>query len=155
RHVAGFQPHQFSRAPGHAEQWQVWRLELGGLLLHGKPGAYGTEHLPRMDELGKAATRPLDPFEAAALEGPRRGDDLLSTEAGGIMRMLGAIRSVKQCLGCHGGERGDLLGAFTYTLRRTTTEPDRVDRRYTAAEGESPTMNRGRDAARTTRLCVV
>src|SRR5262249_15893059 len=26
---------------------------------------------------------------------------------------------------------------------------------YTAAEGESPTMNRGRDAARTTRLCVV
>ena len=30
--------------------------------------------------------------------------------------MLGAIRSAKQCVQCHGGQRGDLLGAFSYTL---------------------------------------
>jgi hypothetical protein len=25
---------------------------------------------------------------------------------------------IKQCVSCHGGERGDLLGAFSYSLRR-------------------------------------
>ena len=85
--------------------------------MHEKAIAYVTEHLPRMDELGEAATRSLDPFEASALERLRHGEDLLYTEASGGMRMLGAIRSVKQCVGCHGGERGDLLGAFSYSLR--------------------------------------
>ena len=28
------------------------------------------------------------------------------------------IRSVSQCVKCHGGERGDLLGAFSYSLQR-------------------------------------
>jgi hypothetical protein len=32
--------------------------------------------------------------------------------------MLGLARSVKQCVACHGGARGDLLGAFSYVLRR-------------------------------------
>ncbi|MBI1915897.1 MAG: hypothetical protein HYS12_14350 [Planctomycetes bacterium] len=133
RHVAGFQPHQFSQAPEPAERWEVRRLELVGLLLHEKPVAYVTEHLPRMDELGEAPTRSLDPFEASALERLRHGEDLLFTEAPGSMRMLGSIRSVKQCMGCHGGERGDLLGAFSYTLHRTTAElgvaPDRSGKR--------------------------
>ena len=32
------------------------------------------------------------------------------------LRILGAIRAAKQCVDCHGGERGALLGAFSYTL---------------------------------------
>jgi hypothetical protein len=32
--------------------------------------------------------------------------------------MLGAARSVSQCIKCHDGERGDLLGAFSYYLQR-------------------------------------
>lgn len=32
---------------------------------------------------------------------------------------LGAIRSIEQCTKCHGGKRGDLLGAFSYSLART------------------------------------
>jgi hypothetical protein len=32
--------------------------------------------------------------------------------------MLGAIRSTRQCLSCHGGNRGDLLGAFSYVFTR-------------------------------------
>src|SRR5207249_3726473 len=119
--------------PELEERWEVRRLELVGLLLHEKPVAYVTEHLPRMDELGQAATRSLDLFEMSALETLRRGEDLLYSETSGGMRMLGAIRSVKQCVGCHGGERGDLLGAFSYTLGRTTGEsgaaPDRGGRR--------------------------
>jgi hypothetical protein len=133
RHVAGYEPHQFSEVPELAEQWEVQRLELVGLLLHKQPVAYVTEHLPRMEELGAAATRTLDPFETSALEKLRHGEDLLYTEVSGGMRMLGAIRSVKQCVKCHGGERGDLLGAFSYTLRRTTAEagdaPNRGGRR--------------------------
>src|SRR5262249_54569712 len=109
RHVAGFRPHQLRWVPHPAERWEVRRLELVGLLLHEKPVAYVTEHLPRMDELGEAATRPLDPFEASALGRLRHGEDLLYHEVPGGMRMLGAIRSVKQCVACHGGERGDLL----------------------------------------------
>jgi hypothetical protein len=124
RHVAGFRPHQFSEVPAPEERWEVRRLELVSLLLHEKPVVYVTEHLPRMDELGAAATRSLDPFETSALEQLRRGEDLLYTEAAGTMRMLGAVRSVKQCVKCHGCERGDLLGAFSYTLRSTTAKPD-------------------------------
>jgi len=32
--------------------------------------------------------------------------------------MLGATYGAKQCVACHGGERGDLLGVFSYTLQR-------------------------------------
>ena len=31
----------------------------------------------------------------------------------GRVRVLGAIRAAKQCIDCHGGGRGDLLGAFS------------------------------------------
>ena len=40
------------------------------------------------------------------------------------VRMLGAIRSVEQCMKCHGGERGDLLGAFSYSLVRSASVVD-------------------------------
>ena len=60
--------------------------------------------------------RTLDEFEAAGLPALERGDELFVRDRGQERRMLGAIRAVRQCLDCHGGERGDLLGAFSYTL---------------------------------------
>jgi hypothetical protein len=117
RHVAGYQAHQFSGVPRREERWEVRRLELVGLLLHNEPVVYVSENLPRMDELRGAPTRPLDGFEATALEKLRSGKDLLVAEAPSGVRMLGAIRSVKQCGTCHGSKRGTLLGAFSYTLR--------------------------------------
>lgn len=116
RHVAGFQSHRFSEVPGPEEAWRVQRLELVSLLLHDPPAVYVSESLPRMDKLRGAATRPLDRFEAAALNRLHGGEYLLMADVPGGARMLGAIRSVKQCTGCHGGQRGDLLGAFSYTL---------------------------------------
>jgi hypothetical protein len=71
-----------------------------------------------MDELREAPTRPLDDFEAAGLVELRRGEDLLLSDVADGRRVLGSIRSTNQCLGCHGGERGQLLGAFSYTLVR-------------------------------------
>ena len=76
---------------------------------------YRSDKLPRMDELKDAPTRPPDEFEAAALEKLRAGADLHVGDDG--TRFLGAVRSAKQCVECHGGERGALLGAFSYRLR--------------------------------------
>jgi len=56
-------------------------------------------------------TSPVVRFDGLAAL--RKGEDLYVRED----RMLGSIRSTKQCIACHGGERGVLLGAFSYTLR--------------------------------------
>jgi hypothetical protein len=32
--------------------------------------------------------------------------------------MVGALRAARQCLECHEGRRGDLLGTFSYVLQR-------------------------------------
>ena len=117
-HVAGFQPHAFSQIPASPKDLIVETVDLVSLLLHGEPVAYVSADLPRMDELREAPTRPLDAFETPALDRLRDGEDLLTTEAGTYLRMLGSIRSAKQCVQCHGGERGDLLGAFSYTLQK-------------------------------------
>lgn len=116
RHVAGFQSHRFSKVPEPTDGWRVETLELVGLLLHAEPRVYVSAELPRMDQLRTAPTRPLDRFEVAGLEQLRCDEDLVAADAPGGMRLLGAIRNAKQCIQCHDGKRGDLLGAFTYTL---------------------------------------
>jgi hypothetical protein len=118
RHVIGFQRHGFSEVPGPEERWAVETIDLVGLLLHDEPLAYVSKNLPRMDELRAAPTRPLDSFETQGLATLRKGEELFVRGSETRVRMLGAIRSTKQCLDCHGGARGDLLGAFSYSLRR-------------------------------------
>jgi hypothetical protein len=118
RHAAGFDPHRFVRSvPSADEKWEVQRLELVSLLLHKEPAVYVSERLPAMDQTHGMPTRPLDRFERYGLDALGRGEDLFVSEAGDRVRMLGAVRSAKQCVACHGGRRGDLLGAFSYTLR--------------------------------------
>jgi hypothetical protein len=117
RHVAGFQPHQFSQVP-QAKRWRVRAIDLVSLLLHDPPVAYVSANLPRMDELRQAPTRPLDVFESAGLARLGAGEDLFIHATDKGVRMLGALRATRQCLACHGCERGDLLGAFSYTLQQ-------------------------------------
>jgi hypothetical protein len=118
RRVIGFQRHGFSEVPGPQERWAVETIDLVGLLLRDEPLAYVSKNLPRMDELRAAPTRPLDSFETQGLATLRKGEELFVRGSETKVRMLGAIRSTKQCLDCHGGARGDLLGAFSYSLRR-------------------------------------
>jgi hypothetical protein len=118
--VAGFVPHRFSKVP-EAETLQVQRIELVGLLKHPAPVAYLSDRLPAMNELRDAPTRPLDTFEAAGLDAVRKGEDVFAARRGDVVRFVGAVRGAKQCVDCHGGERGDLLGAFSYTLRAKTS----------------------------------
>lgn len=115
-HVAGFQAHYISESPKESERWKLQRLDLIGLLLHKEPVSYVSEHLPRMDELRTAPTHSPDEFETIGLSALRGGDDLFVRERGAECRMLGALRAARQCLSCHDVERGDLLGAFSYTF---------------------------------------
>jgi hypothetical protein len=115
--VAGFLSHRFSRVP-QMPTWTVHRIELVGLLKHAEPKVYLSDKLPAMDDLRDAPTRAPDAFETAGLEVIRKGEEGFAAQRPDVMRYLGAIRSAKQCVECHGGQRGDLLGAFAYTLRR-------------------------------------
>jgi hypothetical protein len=137
-HVAGFLSHRFTEVPRPSAGWRIdddltekfteipeptthWRvqiLDLVGLLMYDEPVVYVSDRLPAMDELRGAPTRPLDKFEKLGLVTLRKGEDLFTSRDGDGPRMLGAVRSTKQCIACHGGQRGDLLGAFSYTLKR-------------------------------------
>lgn len=117
-HVAGFQSHGMTKAPDSSDAWVVARIDLVGLLRQEKPVVYVSANLPRMDELRAVPTRRLDDFEAEALKSLQGGEDLFVRGTNDKALMLGAIRATKQCLDCHGGNRGDLLGAFSYGLRR-------------------------------------
>jgi hypothetical protein len=115
KRVTGFAAHGFSQTP-EATGWQIRTVELVGLLMHKEPVVYVSKNLPRMDELVKAPTRPLDPLEAHGLAKLVAGEDYYATNTPDGLRMVGAIRSVEQCQKCHGGGQGDLLGAFSYRL---------------------------------------
>lgn len=116
-HVAGFLSHGFSEKPAATPRWNVKRIELIGMLLHPEPVAYVSNRLPSMTKVRDLPTRPLDEFEANGLATLQRGGMLAVGTVKGDARMLGALRSARQCVECHGGKRGDLLGAFSYTLR--------------------------------------
>ncbi len=117
-HVAGFQKHGMTKVPAAETQWSVAHLELVGLVVHEKPMVYMTANLPQMEEAQNAPKRPLDTFELEGLKALQEGEDLYYRGSEDKARMLGSIRAVEQCLKCHGGTRGDLLGAFSYGLRR-------------------------------------
>lgn len=118
--VTGFRPHRFSEVPGQKTEWRVRAVELIGVLKHDPPQVYLSQHLPRMDELAEAKTRPLDAFEREGLSAIETGKELFARGSSESLRMIGAIRSAKQCVDCHGGQHGDLLGAFSYRLKKAT-----------------------------------
>jgi len=115
REVAGFMPHDFQHLP-ESKTYKLERLELVGLVRNLEPAVYVSEFLPRMTELDAVTTRPADGFEAEALKKLAAGEDLVATITGSKVRLLGAVRNMAVCVECHGGQRGDLLGAFSYRL---------------------------------------
>jgi hypothetical protein len=129
-HVAGFRPHglherpKFSRDESPEAKWEVTHLELVSLLKFGFPRVYVLPgSFPRMNRLGDSTTRSLDAFEDRALAALQAGEDLVAESDGGRVRLVGSVRAVKQCLACHDVSRGDLLGAFTYQLRKAGSAP--------------------------------
>jgi hypothetical protein len=126
--VAGFGEHAFSRLPRLAdsdhgpsepqEHWAVRRMELVSLLKHDKPQVYVSAELPRMDKIENTPVRDLGEFETGALAKLQAGEDVVTRASLNRIEMLGALRAAKSCLECHSVERGQLLGAFSYSLVR-------------------------------------
>ena len=116
--VAGFRPHRFSKWPDAPKRWDIKRIDLVGLLLHEQPVVYVGNHLPRMADVGKLATRSLGAFENDGLAAIRKGEELYIRGDQDKLRVIGAMRNFDQCIKCHGGQPGDLLGAFSYVLVR-------------------------------------
>jgi hypothetical protein len=124
KRAAGFIEHAMHISPRQGledrDAWLIDRLELVSLLKFDEPRVYVLDHLPRMDQLSSddVLTRALDEFEKESLEKLRTEEDLVVREEDGVHRMLGSLRAAKQCLECHSVDRGELLGAFSYVLRR-------------------------------------
>ena len=103
--------------------WEAKSVDLVGLLKHDKPIVYVSEKLPDMKILHNLPTRDLDDFEMIGLKRLVDGEELFSRSQEGVVRLLGAVRAKADCLSCHDGKKeGDLLGAFSYTLREATYE---------------------------------
>jgi hypothetical protein len=129
--VAGFVAHQFihrpevprvtdpkTGKPKDKERWVMRRLELVSLLKLRGPAVYISDELPRMEYLKGVPRRGLDAFETEALKRLRDGEDVVADATNNQIRMLGSLRASKQCLECHRGRHGDLLGAFSYEFLR-------------------------------------
>lgn len=120
--VAGFGSHGFSKLDSWTESkkdsftWQVVRLELVSLLRHDQPRVYVAHTLPLMEQLAGLSTRPLDSFEQQALIKLQHDLDTVIDISENRITMLGAVRAGRRCLECHEGQRGTLLGAFSYEL---------------------------------------
>lgn len=122
--AAGFLSHRFARNPEPVEpdarghRWEIVRLELVSLLKFKEARVYVSKELPQIEKLQHVPTRSLDDFEREALAKLWRDDDVVFHEDGPVIHMLGALRAATECLDCHSVKRGQLLGAFSYELRR-------------------------------------
>jgi hypothetical protein len=162
-HVAGFVPHGFLYVPElihpdnkllladpatgrseretRPERWKIGRLELVSLLQHDQPAVYVSDTLLRMKDLDKTTTRPLTGFELQALQALVDGEDLVTVAEVNDINMLGAVRAVEQCTACHDARRGELLGAFSYRLKRDPPLKVPAPRTKPAAESEYGRIN--------------
>jgi hypothetical protein len=83
---------------------------------HAEPRVYVAATLPEMDKLADVPNRPLNRFEQGALPQLIAQGDVVVNQQPDRIEMLGALRAGKTCLECHHGDRGKLLGAFSYEL---------------------------------------
>lgn len=121
--AAGFVSHRFTigQLPqlkaDSSPAWTIARLELVSLLKHKNPRVYISAELPQMDKLKNVPTRELTEFEWQALSELWHREDIVIAEEPDEILMLGALRAHGRCLECHSVKQGQLLGAFSYSLR--------------------------------------
>lgn len=128
-------------------RYSIERLELVGLLKRTTPVVYvPLRHSVRFDPKDFRGRRPTD-FETRALAALRAGRDIESAagDEPGTLRIVGALRGDGSCLKCHNDKKaGDLLGAFTYTLR--PLPPHSAARTGNASTGRPSETATGRTA---------
>jgi hypothetical protein len=108
--------------------WEIKSLDLVGLVMHDTPMVYISNKIPlmmEMKDLPKRPIRELDLFEAEGLQELWNGKDLYIRSKDTTIRVLGPIHAGKACLKCHHDTKeGDMLGAFSYTLREGQYQMD-------------------------------
>jgi hypothetical protein len=98
--------------------WELKSLDLIGVAMSDTPVVYMSEKIPEMKDLATKPTRPMDAFERKGLEHLLKGEGIYVRGKGDTLRVLGPIRAATACLRCHhDSKEGDLLGAFSYTMR--------------------------------------
>jgi hypothetical protein len=97
--------------------WKLKKVQLVGLAKNPEPVVYETNKVPGMKDVKDIPTRKPDAFEATALKAIRDGEGLVIDRHGDSARMMGPIFAGNGCVKCH-EHKGDLLGAFSYTLER-------------------------------------
>jgi hypothetical protein len=98
--------------------WEIKAMDLVGLVMHETPKVYVSTGVPDMKKLKTMPTRDVDIFESEGLEELMSGKDLYVRSKNETIRVLGPLRAQNACLKCHGdAKEGDMLGAFSYTLR--------------------------------------
>lgn len=100
------------------EVWNVESPDLIGLAFRAEPLVfkYGWQmevYLARPANI----SRQLDVFEKVSLAALKKGGLIEIANGTDEIRMVGAIRTQAKCVQCH-KDHGDVLGAFTYVLRR-------------------------------------
>lgn len=127
--VAGFNSHEltnlgskWANSSQASSKWQVVRLELVSLLRHPEPRVYVAATMPAMDQLATVPHRALNDFESRALPSLVSQQDVVVDRHPNQIQMLGAVRAGKSCLECHEGQRGKLLGAFSYEIAPISDE---------------------------------
>ena len=66
-------------------------------------------------------TRPLTTFEERAISELTAGEDVAVQSDPTGRAIVGALRAKEDCLRCHGGKTGDVLGALSYRLTPAET----------------------------------
>lgn len=103
------------------KRYSVDRLELVGLQTASEPIVYVPLRHNLPFNRADFKSRPLSPFEKRALNLLRAGRtiELSPGEAPETIEVMGALRGDGTCLKCHKNVReGELLGAFSYRMRR-------------------------------------
>jgi len=84
-----------------------------------RPFAYTQPFNVTKAHLQESARRPLRESERAAIDKLAAGAEIVFTERS-TPPLLGALRASSQCLKCHEGPAGRMLGAFSYSLHLTS-----------------------------------
>ena len=101
-------------------KYTIQSIELVGLLRSDTPVVYESLYHNLLVDSMRSKTRAMTAFERTALASFRDGGDMAIAppDDSGVLHCMGTLRAKHSCVQCHQSKKGgELLGAFSYTLR--------------------------------------
>lgn len=116
--LVGNKPNMFMALDRGDWGWKLKKVQLVGLMKQPRGVVYDTHQVPGMKDAKDIPTRDLDEFEKDALKAlTAGGENLVIERHGDQIRAMGPLYAGSRCVSCH-EQKGQLLGAFTYTIER-------------------------------------